>query len=627
MSIANTLNLIPKFESVEVDSASCIYKIEQTEGTIPSGGDGYCLGNENWQNQSDCHAQYEILLEGVEDVCKRNGTEITGVFEEDCHSGIWIDDDKQLQLQHLAYTRTIEGLQWLWGKADSPGTNHMFGTYKIAVNIGEGILENYKTINDDFYGAIDGIKNKLSSLSQSGGSADGVSSILAIAGLYKSLSDKDDSLSEFYENLSGYEEFSDTYSDDLDEVFDEHHGRIDSSKYEFEVKKGGSFFHLLRELNSYKGYFNSDKEKHHGTGRYNLAQGRQGCGFGGRRIWREKNKFCNRNTNYGSKSNKYPNCDGWGSPWDTIRDGDCVKEGWRLDDPSGGFFGSPSGGGLLDAIYPSSLKSSSTNLFFQKLKNKNIFDIINTTIAGTNRTEIGYDPEPIDSANLRARILRDWTAFSSEEVSMEGTCNGGMRNQVVPNLGVDELFLLEKLNDPNVTKEDWYSVPGNRSTKKREEQYHQIVSNLLLNILSIFTIMAHQVGKIRLKGLIIILKKNQALEKIKKKTYRYFRDGMNYGEYDTTIDLINAAIWLGEYHSSLKEMNESISNCLIENAESLAESLNSNESSSTDDTLFNSKFIGDQSETYVNCDGGGGAGTTPSRGDLSDRPWYSVWNC
>lgn len=598
----------PSFKiTPEENSRDCSYEINYEDNQeIPQ---GFCYLAEHWENKEDCIAKYDYEVSS----CIRNPSgerqSVDVDDSDDCNPGVWLDSKYAINTKYMYYSRLFEGLQWLWGTADSPGVNHMFGTYKKAKAIGEKTKDQYKIMEDSFYGAIDSIKNDLALSASSDGTADGTAVLSAMSSLYSKLVTLSLSKSTFYEELLGMNVNDNKY---VSYVYDS--DRIPSSEHN---PKDDSLFKLLEQVNSRFGYLNDKRTQRHGTGRYNLAQGRHGCGIWGRRVWKAKNKFCDRNEAVEKSGGAHPNCDGWGDAWDTIRDGDCVKEGWRLDDPSGGFFGTEGeGGGILDGIYPSSLKSggnASINLLQQKIKNYLNTIIAEESFAGTNRTEIGGDPTPISSGQLLQRITRDFKAFANEDIEMEGQCNGGTRKRIVSTLSKKELLILEKRKDKTITEDSLRFKNLINNPQVVRERYFELMGNVMFNFFVGFHY--HGVPKWRDKG-----DQNAPGENHegasdwkhggnKKQTYRYFRDGQNTGEYNHTMELINAAIWLNEYHKTSVLLNRKISTCLSRNAEALAEALSSGASNSFDGVVGQ---FAKPAETFVNCsgnsgdDGGGG---------------------
>ena len=99
--------------------------------------------------------------------------------------------------------------------------------------------------------------------------------------------------------------------------------------------------------------------------RYDASQGRRSCDFVRQKVGKT-NTWCKNKR----KNPPKPMTCAWDYVYGGVNDGDCIQEGWRLDDAGGGYHGTPGAGGLVDPIYPESLNSSLIDLKKEELYSK-----------------------------------------------------------------------------------------------------------------------------------------------------------------------------------------------------------------------------------------------------------------
>ena len=92
-------------------------------------------------------------------------------------------------MQYIYYTRLFEGLQWLWGRANSPGVNDYFGMYTRARQTLQRFADDNKRVTNHFYEIMDEVKKKFTASAQTDGASTGVNTLEAMADMYRSLSE------------------------------------------------------------------------------------------------------------------------------------------------------------------------------------------------------------------------------------------------------------------------------------------------------------------------------------------------------------------------------------------------------------------------------------------------------
>ena len=87
-----------------------------------------------WNSQETCETSYSWDRIQVDNlytyVCMVNGEKDPESLKSNVK--VVFDDSAAVKLTYIYYSRLFEGLQWLWGMADSDGKDHHFGTYKKA---------------------------------------------------------------------------------------------------------------------------------------------------------------------------------------------------------------------------------------------------------------------------------------------------------------------------------------------------------------------------------------------------------------------------------------------------------------------------------------------------------------
>ncbi len=573
----------PEFELDRRNEQSCSIPLKYEAGM-----DHFCLGAEQWNDsQSDCEKTYSIKTEEVpqdsqdgvssydqadndgysesdnetqeEDVCYVDGVRNRQIDIKFCFGGMW-SEKIGVKLPYLYYTRLFEGLQWLWGQADSEGTNHTFGHYKNARDTMKLFFEKNSDIEDSFYAEVDSIRSEFSQSSQTEGGASGISALTAISKLYEALEEIDTQRSDLFNKISGQEAIPFEHQREQKRIKSVD---IDSSDYEevdnYVFKK--TFAKLIKGLNSNVGHYGpSDKDRH--EGQYSLAQGYDWkCGFG-RKIWKSKNNVCYRNDDKPAK------CfwGGGGQNRKSLTDGDCVKEGWRIDDLYGPFHGTQGKGGVLDGIYPKSIRSSMNhpsqepNLPQQFIDYFKKLSLAAKAYAGATNQEIGKDISPISLGQLRLNIKRDWSSWADELVGVNGECQGPYRKRVPAIVTFEEGYIhhLQNTKSEDIkNKIDFRKDWRKKSFDEKRKIYHDIVSNILTDFFVGFH--WHSYSK-------------------RKETYRFFRDRKNHREYDGAIKLYNAALWLKNFYAKNVEANAAIKECLSGRVVDLTDAMNSNNS-------------------------------------------------
>ena len=603
----------PEFEIDRSNQQSCSIPLKYEAGM-----DHFCLGAEQWNDsQSDCENTYAIKTEEVpenpssaqdssdgvssydqadsngsteqnndtqeEDVCYVNGVRNRQIDIKFCFGGMW-SEKIGVKLPYLYYTRLFEGLQWLWGQADSDGTNHTFGHYKNARDTMKLFFEKNSAIEDSFYSEVDSIRSEFSQSSQTEGGASGISALTAISKLYESLEGIDNQRSELFNKISGQEAIPFEHQRKQKRIKSVD---IDSSDYEevdnYVFKK--TFAKLIKGLNSNIGHRGpSDKTRH--KGQYDLAKGYNlGCNFG-RKIWRAEDKVCNKNDGNPAKCF-------WA--WDRdnrkkLTDGDCVKEGWRIDDLFGPFHGTQGKGGVLDGIYPKSIRSSmiqskpDIHLPQQFIDYFKRLSLAAKVYAGATNQEIGKDISPISLGQLRLNIKRDWSAWADELVGVNGECQGPYRKRVPAIVTFEEGYIhhLQNTKPEDIqNKRDFRKDWRKKSFEEKRKVYHDIVSNILTDFFVGFH--WHRYNK-------------------RKETYRFFRDKRNHREFDGAIKLYNAALWLKNFYAKNVEANEEIKECLATRVEILTDAMNSGSSVASSGGGFGNQdfrnLLGDNSTSH-----------------------------
>ena len=86
------------------------------------------LGAEHWGTREECESEFRWYAGLNASYCSVNGTRNNDITEEQCLSGDWFDNPDFLKMRYMYFTRLFEGLQWLWGTANSPGSEDTFAS-------------------------------------------------------------------------------------------------------------------------------------------------------------------------------------------------------------------------------------------------------------------------------------------------------------------------------------------------------------------------------------------------------------------------------------------------------------------------------------------------------------------
>ena len=166
-----------------------------------------------------------------------------------------------------------------------------------------------------------------------------------------------------------------------------------------------------------------------------------------------------------------------------LSDGDCVQEGWRIDDLYGPYHGTPGRGGLLDAIYPKSIRGSFID---EKFRRDSIcpdsIEFIKKAILGAKayaaarKREIGKDITPITLSQLQENIKRDWSTWADELVGVNGECQGPFRKRVPAIVTFEEAFFWQKQKDSNLTIGQFQRDFKSYTQHRKRQIYHEIVA-------------------------------------------------------------------------------------------------------------------------------------------------------
>jgi len=588
--LADGFELPPEMYIDDENAENCNYKIAFKDHD----GEAFCLGAEHWGTREECESEIEWYSALSGSYCKVNGFKNIDISEELCRSGDWFDNPDFLKMRYMYYTRLFEGLQWLWGTANSPGSNDTFGVNQTAVKTLMRFYESNQEINDSFYELMNNVKVEFSSAAQSEGAATGVNTIIALSEMYNELSILDQLRSDLFFEISGVESILDPPTDmaSLQNLVDLGNTRASASlsdnKISGENVVGGK---TIWENETLVGFFkkvNSHKPLNNGNAslRYDAHQGKTNCGFVRKKVGK-KNSWC---LNTKVTPNKPVHC-AYSFVTGGVNDGDCIKEGWRIDDGAGGYHGSPSSGGLIDAIYPDSLNSSLFNLKQDELYswiNKLYISDANAFFFGPKRVRTGGNRGSISSGVLLDRIKRDWTSFATNNYSMETACIGEIRPTVPGSISMEEAFFIEKYSNENtsLTMESFSDNYKQFSKEEKREKFLDFGTRILYDFFVRFHFHKHDSAK---------------------GTYRYYKDNQNTGEYNGAVELINGALWLIEFHKVNAEMNEKIGACLKEKAEQLNQSLSAGDNEGVDEENYKN-MVGNLSADFPSCPEGNNRG-------------------
>ena len=205
------------------------------------------------------------------------------------------------------------------------------------------------------------VKIKFSSAAQSEGAATGVNTITALSEMYNELSILDELRSDMFFEISGVESILDPPPDkvSLQNLVDLGNSRASGSLTDYQISGenvvGGK---TLWETETLVGFFkkvNSHHPLNNGNSLFVMMPTKEKniVGLSVKKVGK-KNTWC---LNTKVTPNKPVRC-AYSFVAGGVNDGDCIQEGWRIDDGAGGYHGSPGSGGLIDAIYPDSLNSS-----------------------------------------------------------------------------------------------------------------------------------------------------------------------------------------------------------------------------------------------------------------------------
>ena len=269
-----------------------------------------------------------------------------------------------------------------------------------------------------------------------------------------------------------------------------------------------------------------------------------------------------------------------GDGYDGLRDGACIREGWRFND-QGDVHGSEGGGGFLDAIYPLEIRTNipdEDNVGFNNDLNIIFERFINAAHAGGKRAVIGGSPNYISDKKLNKRFLNFWKLYADRAVTINEPfkCISNKRKNIPSYFSDEEAWLIYRMRDgvdSSISFEDYKKGPlktylSSNSNYKRDLYHHSVKDIVLRHFISMHY-HKYDMGK---------------------GTYRFFRDNRNTGEYNTVMDTINAAVWLSEFHLKFGELNQQISSCLMEKANEMDREL----------TTGNNKFPNDEKNKFDN---------------------------
>lgn len=599
-TLADGFELPPEMYIDEQNAESCNYKIAFRNNT----GEAFCLGAEHWGTKEECESEFKWHPGTSETYCVVNGFRNNDIEEEQCLSGDWFDNPDFLKMRYMYYTRLFEGLQWLWGTANSPGRYDTFGVNDTAVKTFERFYTSNQIINDRFYELMNNVKIKFASAAQEEGAATGVNTIVALSEMYAELSILDQLRSDLYFEISGVEAILDPPTDmaSIQNLINYGNARASASLTDYKISGenvvGGktlweneTIVGLFKKVNSHKPLNNGDASL-----RYDAHQGQKDCGIVRKKIGKTNSWCMNTKVN----PNKPVRC-AYSYVDGGVNDGDCIKEGWRIDDGAGGYHGSPGAGGLIDGIYPDSLNSSLFNIEKEKLYTfieSALFTSANAFFFGPKRVRTGLNKGSISSGVLLERIKRDWTAYATNNYTMETACIGEIRPTVPGSISMEEAFFIEKYaNENTALTMDQFSENYKRFTKEQKrEKFLEFGTRILYDFFVRFHFHKHDTGK---------------------GTYRFYKDNQNNGEYNGVVELINGALWLIEFHKLNAEVNEKIGTCLAGKAQQLSQSLESGGNSLDGDGY--KEMVGNLSADFPNCpegqeNQGSGGGNTSDAG-------------
>lgn len=591
----------------EVDPSkdNCEYEIKYV-----GSNENYCMGADHWDSKSECESNYEWLQVGSLSLCRVNGVSVTNLSEDQCLGGQWFDNSDALKMRFIYYQRLFEGLQWLWGDADSPGLNDNFGMYLRAKKTAKRFRNEEEALNDDFYSIMDEAKKNFTNNSQFEGAATGVGALKAMGRLFESLSKLSFARSKLYYDISGLEVVLSPPSGGLSftEMVNSGQMRIAGSKTD-NALSGGTYKRWIdpnpndsnrhdrdfvasdadtwknktlmgvwKKVNSMK-RLNSQG----GSGRFDAHGGKDNCGFFRKKVGKNSTPHCKRKRNNGNFIRA------WCS-WEKltsgrgINDGDCIKEGWIINDSSSGspvYHSSPGSGGLIDAIYPTSIRSSYIQESLDDLYSSINKFLVSRSYAGAKRAKIGGQVTPVTSGVLLDRIERRWAEFANFDHTMTTNCIGAQRPFIPGKINVEEAYFLDQAEGGSLDYLEFKNqVFKNLTASEKRDRFLKLSAKIIRDFFINFHWHVHDPAK---------------------GTYRFYKDRDNDGEYNGMVDLINASLWLSSFYEYNEELNLKIGQCMFEKAEKLEEALQSSPDNKIRNRNNYEALMGNRNSEFPNC--------------------------
>ena len=604
---ASSFEVPPSMVVRKVDPAvdNCEYEIKYV-----GSNDSYCFGADHWGSQSECEANYEWSQVGGSYLCKVNGTVVNTINENQCLGGQWFDSSDGLKMRFIYYQRLFEGLQWLWGDANSPGVNDHFDMYIRAKKTAQRLRSEEEALNDDFYSIMDKAKQDFTNNSQEEGAATGVGAFKAMGSLFENLSKLSYARSKLYYDISGLEVVLNPPTGNLDfatmvnagqmriggnqsdnqlaggsykvwidpnEDNENHHERVQVNS-DAQTWKEKTLLGVWKKINSLKRLNNQS-----GSGRFDAHGGKDRCGFFRKRIGNNSAPFCKRRKRNGSLTRAWCSWEKFTSHRG-LNDGDCIKEGWIINDSSSGvpsYWSNPGSGGLIDAIYPTSLQSSYFQNSLQKFYSSIDFGLIKDSFAGAKRAKIGGNVNYTTSGVLLSRMERDWSNFANSEHTMTTNCIGETRPFIPGAINVEEAYFLDKAEGGNLDYLEFKEQVFQNLTKtEKRERFLKLNARIMRD----FFINFHWHPYDPAKG-----------------TYRFYKDRDNDGEYNGMVDLINASLWLSSFYEHNQELNLKISQCMFERADKLEGFLQSTSKNKIKNRNNYEALLGNRDTEFPSC--------------------------
>ncbi len=592
----------PEMQVVTVDEDTCQYKLDYV-----SGNQSYCLGADHWGSQTECEANYVWTGDSIpSNVCLVNGVTFDNIPEGQCVGGQWFNDSDALKMKFIYYQRLFEAIQWLWGDADSDGSRDHFGMYDRAKLTARRLRTEETELNNAFYQIMDQAKIDFTDLSQEEGAATGVGAYTAMGNMFDSLSKLSYVRSKMYMDISGLHVVLYPQSGNLSfaSMVNEGQARISGNRtdnnlsgsgYKVWVSPSSDFYSRVlvdSDSDTWKNTtlmgvwkkINSLKRVQNGSnyGSFNSHGGKNKCPF--RTTHVGKNNSCKR---------KKPNNGQWvraRCSWERltsgngINDGDCIKEGWIIKDSDTGvpdIHGNPGSGGLVDGIYPMSIRSS----FIQKNTDQ-LYTFLNKifiekAMAASKREHIGIEVPSRTSGQLLSNIERVWSEFANLPHEMDTHCIGAERPFIPGSINVEEAYFLDKAEGGTLDYLDFKEqVFQSMTAEEKRERFLKLSARIVRDFFINFHWHLHDPGK---------------------GTFRFYRDRDNDGEYNGIVDLINASYWLSSFYDHNQVLNRKISQCMYGKAEELKIVLGSKKGTQIRNRNNYEALMGNKNSEFPSC--------------------------